>query len=665
MHDFSLLHELFVVFCSAIVVVLIFHRLRLPPIAGLLFCGLVVGPHGLNLITRLDDIEVLAEIGVVLLLFTIGLEFSLAELRRIKRQVLLGGSLQMLTTSLFAFVLASLSGLRTPHAIFLSQIFALSSTAIVLSVLASRGEMESPHGRMILGILLFQDLWVVPMMLMAPLLHGEGGLQLLPLLISFGKALLLIALVLTLAVFIVPRVLEQIVRVREREILVLGAVIICIGTAWLTSALGLSLALGAFIAGLAISESRYGHQVFAEILPFKDVFNSLFFISVGMLLDLKFAFTHLRLLAVLVLGTIVGKALLAGVTARALSPSTRTALLVGMAIAQIGEFSFVLARLGVQHDLLDANLYQGFLAVAVTTMMATPLLISLAPAFARHMPEGLDGRLGRERGHLPSPQLAAMQDHTIIVGFGLNGRYLARVLKDSSIPYCILELNPQTVRDAQATGEPICFGDATRLEILRQVNLDTARILVITTDEIAVGRRLVAIARQHRRDLYLIVRTKFAAYVEELYELGANQVIAEEFEAATEIFGRVLAEYDVPRNAIQAYIETIRREGAMMLRRPQLPPASLEKLRQLLAGNVVENFLLLENSPAVGKTLAQLDMRNQTGATVIAIVRDHQSHANPAADFVLAANDLLVIMGTHRELDRATSLLDPPARQTA
>jgi CPA2 family monovalent cation:H+ antiporter-2 len=656
MHDFSLLYELLAVFSSATIVVLIFHRLKVPHIVGFLVCGVAVGPHGLNLITRHEDIDMLAEIGVVLLLFTIGLEFSLAELRRIKNYVLVGGSLQVIGTAGLAFLAALLFGIEVPRAVFLSQIVALSSTAIVLSVLANRGEMDTPHGRMILGILLFQDLCVVPMMLIAPLLGGGAGLQILPIVISFGKALLLIAVVLVLAVFIVPRLLEVIVRVRVREVLVLGVVIICIGTAWLTSALGLSLALGAFIAGLAISESRYGHQVFAEILPFKDVFNSLFFISVGMLLDLRFFLSHLNILIILVLVTLLAKAMLAGGVTKMLSGSTRTALLVGMGIAQIGEFSFVLAKLGSQHQLLDADFYQGFLAVAVITMMATPLMISLAPRLAQRVPEQIDSRLAKEQ-QKAAGHFAALRDHTIIVGFGLNGRYLARVLKESSIPYCILELNPQTVREAHKEGEPIGFGDASRLEILRLVNFSAARVLVITVDDIAIGRRIVAVAHQNHPQLYLIARTKFAAHVDELYQLGADLVIAEEFETATEIFGHVLAEYDLPRNVIDAYIETIRREGSAMIRRPKLLPVSLERLRQLLAGNIVDNFLLLENSPAVGKSLAQLDLRNKTGASVIAIVRDHQTLTNPAADFVLAANDLLVVMATHRGLENVAAML--------
>jgi CPA2 family monovalent cation:H+ antiporter-2 len=273
------------------------------------------------------------------------------------------------------------------------------------------------------------------------------------------------------------------------------------------------------------------------------------------------------------------------------------------------------------------------------------------------VPERLESKLAAQQESAAGKNLADLRDHTIIVGFGLYGRYLARVLKESSISYCILEMNPQTVRDAQKDGEPIGFGDAARLEILRLVNFNAARILVITADDIAIGRRIVAVARQNCKALYIIARTKFAAHVDELYRLGANQVIAEEFETATEIFARVLAEYDMPRNVIDAYIDTIRREGSPMLRKPELPPASVERLRQLLAGNIVENFLLLENSPAAGKTLAQLDLRKRTGVSIIAIARDDQTTANPPADFVLQAGDLLVMMGTHRGLENAAEFL--------
>jgi CPA2 family monovalent cation:H+ antiporter-2 len=288
------------------------------------------------------------------------------------------------------------------------------------------------------------------------------------------------------------------------------------------------------------------------------------------------------------------------------------------------------------------------------------LLIALAPRLAQRVPERLDSKLAKQQLETPGKNLTALRDHTIIVGFGLNGRYLARVLKESGIPYCILELNPKTVRAEQKEGEPICFGDASRLEILRSVNFNEARILVITMAEMPVARRIISVARQNHPHLYIIARTKFAATVEELYRLGANQVIAEEFETATEIFARVLAEYDLPRNVIEAYIETVRRESSSPVqtgRRPEFPLTSMEKLRQLLAGSVVENFLLLDHSPASGKTLAQLDLRKKTGATIITIVRNNQAIPNPPADFVLAPSDLLVMMGTHRALENVAALL--------
>ncbi len=657
MHDFSLLYELFVVLCSATIVVLLVHRLRVPHIIGFLLCGVAVGPHGLNLVTRIENIDMLAEIGVVFLLFSIGLEFSLAELRRMKRYVLLGGLLQVLGTIGFTLLVSTLAGADLPRAIFLGQIISLSSTAIVLSALASRGEMETLHGRIVLGILLFQDLCVVPMMLITPLLGGSGSFQLLPIALSLGKAFLLIAIVMVLAVFVVPRLLEILVRVRLREILVLGVVVMCIGTAWLTSSLGLSLALGAFIAGLAISESPHSHQVFAEILPFKDVFNSIFFISVGMLLDLKFLGKYFPLVLALVLGTLLAKTLMAGFTVKILSGSTRMALLAGLAISQVGEFSFVLAKVGVQFQLLSPNAYQGFLATAVMTMMATPLLMALAPRLAQRIPERFDSSLAKEQELAGDERFATMRDHTIIVGFGLNGRYLAQVLKDSSISYCALELNPKTVHDGRNAGEPICFGDASRLEILRQVNFAEARILVVTTDELAIARRIVSVARQNHKKLYIIVRTKFAANAPELHQLGADEVIAEEHETAIEIFAHVLSEYDLPRHAIDAYIDTMRRDGAAMFRKPQLAPASLQRFRQLFAGSTVENFLVLENSPACGRTLSELDFRNQTGAMIIAVVRDNQSMANPSGEFVINVYDMLVVMGNRQGMERTASLL--------
>lgn len=656
MHDLPILYDLFVIFLCAMLVVIVFQRLRLPHLVGYLISGIAAGPYGLNLITRHEEINVLAEIGVALLLFTIGLEFSLKELRRIKRDVVLGGGLQVMLTAIAAYWGAKFFGYDTAPAIFFGLLLALSSTAIVLGVLVSRGELDSPSGRTILAILLFQDLCVVPMLLMTPLL-AAGDLQIMPLALSLGKAMLLVAAVLLLAIFAVPRAIEIIVRARLREILVLGTVMISLGIAWLTSWLGLSLALGAFIAGLAISESPYSHQVTAEILPFKDVFYSLFFISIGMLLNLEFLIQHAGMLVVLVVCVIVIKAMLAGGIARLLSGSNRMAMVVGLGVAQVGEFSFVLAKLGFKHHLIDDTIYQGFLAIAVMTMILAPFLMSAAPRLARHLPQALARRLAAQQNEQLQSKFGGLRDHTIIVGFGLNGRYLVRVLKESSIPYCILETNPQTVREGLLGGEAICFGDASRVEIMRLVKPELARILVITVAELPITGRIVAIARQHYPGLYIIARTKFAGAAAELYHLGANQVIAEEFETAIELFVRVLVEYDLPRNVIDAYVEVVQREGSSLMRKSQLPLSSIERLRQILAGNIVENFLLLEHSPAVGKSLVQLDLRRQTGATILVIVRDNNPIVNPASELQLLAGDLLVIMGTHQALDQVKHTL--------
>ncbi|MDZ7344818.1 MAG: cation:proton antiporter, partial [candidate division KSB1 bacterium] len=409
MHDLSFLYELFVVFCSATIVVLIFHRLKLPHIVGFLVCGILVGPQGLNLITRLEDIDVLAEIGIVLLLFTIGLEFSLAELRRIKNYVLLGGLLQVIGTAGVAFVVAMLLGISMATAIFIGLLTVHSSTTITMTVLSGRGEADSVHARIILGISLFQDLCTVPMMLITPMLGAGSGFDPISLVFSLGKASLLIGLVLVLAIFVIPRLLEVIVWARLREILVLGIVVFCMGIAWLTSSLGLSLALGAFIAGLAISESPYSHQVFAEILPLKDLFISLFFISIGMLLDLTFLKDHLLLLLVLVGVICLVKAAIGGLVVKMISGSTRLAILVGLAIAHVGEFAFVLAKFGLPFQILDSNIYQGFLASTVLTMIVTPLLMVIAPHLAQRVPDRLDSNLTKPTPITSSSHLAGLR----------------------------------------------------------------------------------------------------------------------------------------------------------------------------------------------------------------------------------------------------------------
>ncbi|MEE8288741.1 MAG: cation:proton antiporter, partial [Nitrosomonadaceae bacterium] len=473
--EIPLLQDIVIIFGLSIVVLFICHRFRVPTIVGFLLTGIMAGPHGLRLIEAIHEVEILAEVGVVLLLFTIGIEFSFRSLVQIKKSVLLGGSLQVTLTLITAFFIARYLGQAFGQAVFIGFLAALSSTAIVLKLIQERAEVDSPHGRTTLAILIYQDVIIVPMILFTPLLAGATGNLGESLLILTAKGIGIIVLVIFSARWIVPQALYQIARTRNRELFLLSVVVICLAVAWITSSMGLSLALGAFLAGLIISESEYSHQALGNILPFRDVFTSFFFVSIGMLLDVSFLFQQPALIVLIVLAVLALKTVVAGSVTLLLGFPLRTGILVGLGLSQVGEFSFILSKTGIEHGLLAGDVYQMFLSVSVLTMAATPFIIAAAPRIADivlRLP--LPRRL--KSGLYPAQEIekTSKKDHLIIIGFGVNGRNLARAARTGAIPYVIIEMNPEVVREQSAKGEAIYFGDAAQEAVLKYADIKDA-----------------------------------------------------------------------------------------------------------------------------------------------------------------------------------------------
>src|SRR5437660_1701826 len=558
--QYLLLRDLAIIFAGSLLVILLFHRLKLPALPGFIVAGVLLGPNALGLVSDVHQVESLAEVGVIMLLFTIGIEFSLSRLREMGRQILVGGFSQMGFTVLatLAVGLALLGDWRV--SLFLGFLIALSSTAIVLKVLTDTGEIDAPHGRLATGVLIFQDLCVVPIMLVLPFLAGKAAGGPVGLLLALGKAALVVVGVVLAARMIVPRALAAILKTRSRELFLIAVILIGTLTALGTAAAGASLALGAFLAGLVISESDYGHQAMAELLPFRDVFISLFFVAVGMLVQVEFLRDHPALALAGVVGVMGGKALLAAGGPLLLGYSGRVALLAGLAVSQIGEFSFVLAREGRGTGLLSEVLYQTSLAVAVLTMLVTPFLLQGGPALL----DGLERLVPLDRllpGLRPGAIPVADQpltDHVIVAGYGLNGRNLTAALRSIRAPYLIVDLNAQPVQQARARGEPAFYGDATREEILRALGAERARMLVVAISDPSATRRMVRVARSLNPRIHIIARTRYVTEIPELSRLGADVVIPEEFETSIEIFARPLAHYSVPRSDIERLVDQIR-----------------------------------------------------------------------------------------------------------
>jgi CPA2 family monovalent cation:H+ antiporter-2 len=521
-----------------------------------------------------------------------------------------------------------------------------------------RAEIDSPHGRCVLGILIFQDLCVVPMMLLAPLL-GTGAASAVTIVWTLAKAAGVVGVVLLGARFVIPRLLYEIVRTRSRELFVISVIVICLGTAYATAQAGLSLALGAFLAGLVISESEFSTQALTEIIPFRDSFNSLFFISIGMLLDLRFVLGHPFTVLGLTAAVLLGKALLGTGSVLLLGYPARTGILGGLALAQVGEFSFVLSKVGHGLGLLTEWGSQAFLSASVLTLLLAPFLIQAGPRLADRLRrvERLERWFPGRRFAALTPEHLALKDHVIIVGFGLNGRHLARVLKQVGIPYAILEMNGETVRRMRKQGEPIYFGDVTSVEVLEHLGVSRARLLTVAISDPTSVQRAVRLAREANPKLYIVARTRYASQVDDLYRLGADEVISEDFETSIEIFARVLRRYQVPRNVIGEQINQIRRERYEMLREVAVPAQTLGSLAGALGTVGVESFRLRADSPAMGRTLRDLDLRTRTGVTVIAVIREGQVRSSPDPGAPLAAGDTLVCIGAAADVERAGALL--------
>ncbi len=647
------LRELVILLAVSVVVILISNRIKLPPVVGFLLTGVLIGPGGFAVVKNSEMIDVLAEIGVVMLLFMIGLEFTLESMKRIQRSFWMGGGLQVLLTTLASVSVLVLLGVPAKDAVFYGFLVSLSSTAVVLKILSDRGESAAPQGQVALGVLIFQDMAIVPMIALVPVLASVRSASPAGIAFRFLLSAATIAAVFVAARFLMPRVLHLVVRTRIREVFLIAALFFCLGMAWLTSSFGLSLALGAFLAGIIISESVYSHQVVSEILPFKDVFNSLFFISIGMMLDTAVVWDSRFVIALLVLSVILVKSAIVILTVRVLGHAPHVAVIAGLALAQVGEFSFVLAGVGRANGLLPGGIFQVFLASSILTILATPFLIQIAPAIAEKS-ERLFKRAERrpppEKGPAPGPR----RGHVVVAGYGLNGRNLAKVLKGAGIGYVILDLNPETVRRAAAEGEPIIFGDASSRTILREAGIDAAYVMVFAISDPRTARRGVRLAREMNADLFIIVRTRYASEVDGFIALGADDVVPEEFETSIEIFTRCLDRLHVPPNVIDAQIKLLRSECYGILRGTcQALRPTAERITDLLSAGTAETFYVMTATWPAGRTLKSIALREATGATVLAVVRGEESFTSPGGEFTVEAGDTLVLVANHKDMDGA------------
>lgn len=648
--EHALLTDILLLLGASIPIVVLLRRVHMPSLAGFLVTGVLVGPHALGWIQAREEVEALAEIGVALLLFTIGLEFSIPRLLLLRRALLLGGGGQILATVAAVAAGSWALGAEPRVAFLFAFLAATSSTAVVLKTYSDEGQVETPHGQFTVAILLFQDLAVIPLLLLLPIVAGESGGGLASLAVAMGKAVLGVGVVLLTARYGFSRLATVVVRSGGRELFTLFTVLVALGAAWVTQTLGLPLALGAFVAGLVISESEYSHQVVDEILPFRDVFNALFFVSVGMLLDASILLRE----PLLVLGLCVAVSLLKGSIVYGLAwwlrGSKRVAFLAAAALFQVGEFSFVLARQAGALGILEGDNEQRFLAVAVLTMLVTPFVIQGATRW-------VERASAAEGGQGATPLGNANRAQVLVAGYGMTGKNLSRVLRATAIQHRILEMDPDLAREARADGAQVVLGDASRADALSQAGIEEARVFVVAINDSAATRRSVTLARRLAPGTQIIVRTRYLADTEELLRLGANQVVPEDLETSLEIFARVLRDLHVPQGMVAVQTEIIRREGYQLLRGPVAEARHLEVLGEVLANMAVDTMYVGATSSSCGRSLGELAFRARSGATVLSAIRSEREIQGPGAEFVLQPGDLLVVRGNHDQLDRARDLI--------
>jgi CPA2 family monovalent cation:H+ antiporter-2 len=660
----TLLQDILIILAASIVVILISSRLKLPAVAGFLVTGILIGPHALGLVKDTTDIDLIAEIGIVLMIFVIGIEFSLSKLKQIRTLFLKAGGGQVIITTLAVVAISLFLGKGLQSSIFFGFLVSLSSTAIVLKLLQDRGELDSPQGKINLGILLFQDLCVVPMIVLVPILAlkspgEEAGIE--NTIMKIFIALISVVVIFIAARFLMPPVLNLIVKTRLKEIFIIGSLFLCLGMAYATHETGLSLALGAFIAGIIISESRYSPQVVADILPFKESFNSIFFISVGMLLDLKYVYENYIVTLGFGAGIFLLKMFIILALVLLLKYPFRIALISGMGLAQIGEFSFIIAKLGFGYGLISGELYQTFLASSILTMIFTPFAFNLSPKVAIKLQKGkLVFPLKRktvEEFAAGKDTVRAIASHVIIVGAGVSGKTLGRALNETGVPYLFIELNPDTVKQMARDGEIMVYGDTSRETILKEAQIKSARAIVFLISDPFIIHYAISSARRLNKDIFIIVRTKHVSDIDRLYESGADAVFAEEFEASIEIVAQVMGLYGLPPNIINTQINIIHQQRYGLLRGVPALQSLTDQVARIIAAGTTEVFYVMGNSNAANKSIGELALRSKTGATVISVVRGNEHFPNPGPKFVFKEGDMVVLTGIHKQVDEAVRYL--------
>ncbi|MFD2551371.1 cation:proton antiporter [Bizionia sediminis] len=651
-----LLEDILILLVFSVAIVFGLQKLKLPSIIGFLLTGVVIGPYGLSLIKAVEQVETLSEIGVILLLFVIGMELSIKQLASIKKTVFVGGFFQVGVTVVVAGLIYYLLGYTWNEAVFVGFLFSLSSTAIVLKTLQDRHEISAPHARNALAILIFQDIIVVPMMLVTPMIAGESTNLGMSILLLLGKTAVVLVITYVGARYLVPPLMHAVAKTNSKELFLLVTITLCFAVAFITSEAGLSLALGAFLAGLIVSESEYSHQATSIILPFRELFTSFFFVSVGMLLDLSFFLQNVPIILLILLAVFIVKTLIVAAAVAILKYPLKTVLLTGLSLFQVGEFAFILSKVGIEYNLLSAETNQYFLSVSILSMILTPFVIIFSEPISDKLIQ-LTRRFGYNTVTEPAHDLDTimshpLENHLIIIGYGINGSNLAKAAAANNIPYIAIEIDAEKVKREKAKGVPIIYADATQDHILETVRLSNARMAVVAISDVVATQNIIRSIRAHSDSLYLVVRTRYVKETSELFALGADQVIPEEFETSVQIFTHVLQNFLVPEDDIEHLVENIRADNYQLFKNELKRPKTYRPNEDLAEFNITCLRVNSDSNKFLKRPLQELNLRADYGINILGIKRKNKMLESIQPDDVLIQGDVLYIQGNPNKIEQ-------------
>ena len=650
--EFALFATITMAVLTAFIFGFLARKLRLPSLVGYLVAGLVISPFTPGFVGDADAAAQLAEIGVIFMMFGVGLHFSLKDLWSVRGIAIPGAILQTTLSTLAGLALGRLWGWSSAAGLVLGLSLSVASTVVLLRGLTDRGLVSTPHGRVAIGWLVFEDLATIVILVLMPVLAAGGGNPLL----SVGAALLktaaFVAIMLLVGTRVMSWLLTQIAYTRSRELFSLAVVALALGTAFAAFELfGVSLALGAFLAGVVVGESDIHHQVGAEVVPFRDFFSVLFFVSVGMLVDPAVVAANIGKVAILSLLVVVGKAIITLLLGLVLPSSARTMIVVAAGLSQIGEFSFIVGQAGVALGLLDSDQYGLILAAAVVSIVVNPLMFNLIPATERALRRvpWLWRRLERG-GPTPEPFTDHIEGHVVILGYGRVGGHIGGVLQRLGLPFLVVEQNMIYANELQAQGINTMFGDASNSEILLHVGLEHARALVVTVPNETAAELIVTAAHAIAPDLPIIVRAATADRLDNLFHLGARHAVNPEMEGGLEMLRLTLLALGYSAGQIQQYIDTVRTDTYEGILPGQRGYPALDQLLMATRGVEIAWQPLDADSPLVGRTLGEAGIRSRTGASVVAVLRGGQVITNPGPELRFMAGDLVGLIGEAQQL---------------